>query len=578
MSARGSTRPGVRAALPDGDYEVRSAVYRSPGGSVCVDFEGEDGRSRTFDFADCELPGWHEDLAVAVAARIGPGGGLRTTSSTLAMWNPLQRFLRTLAGVDEVPRRPEQMRVEHAEYFADSVAATMQEVYAWRFVEHVAEVLRLMPPTGRVPNEVLDVLRVRIPGQPRHVTGYSEGELRRLLAAARADVAAMRKRITHGRALLAAPDGGPDAGRLRTVAEGGRLERLRETRAAGRMIFPMRDDLPGMLVLMTAVSGRNVETIKELPAEHQVIEGKAVEVVLTKRRRGARRWHESVLWEIGPPGQELRHPGGLYLLLHDLMAPSRTRAADPQWFWSFFRGLRYGDQHGSPFRSAMTADIPKTAWVARHGLTDDGGAPMAVTFTRIRTSVEARRTRQMGGHLPSAARSNTVPVLFRNYLRDDPSTVEWAHEVMADALVDAEQAALEAHRRLADRTGRPEVLPDGVPAPAGTAQGPWSGCRDAENHPVTGRACRASFLECFHCGNCVITSDHLPRLLALLDAMDNRRRQMDEQVWWQRYGPAFAAIRHDILTRFTPEQVREANPEPVHDADLDLVEEPWQQP
>ncbi|WP_327321349.1 hypothetical protein OG735_01810 [Streptomyces sp. NBC_01210] len=135
MSARGSTRPGVRAALPGTGYEVRSAVYRSPGGSVCVDFEGEDGRSRTFDFADCELPGWHEDLAVAVAARIGPGGGLRTTSSALAMWNPLQRFLRTLAGVDDVPRRPEQTRVEHAEYFADSVAATMQELYARRFVE-----------------------------------------------------------------------------------------------------------------------------------------------------------------------------------------------------------------------------------------------------------------------------------------------------------------------------------------------------------------------------------------------------------------------------------------------------------
>jgi hypothetical protein len=76
----------------------------------------------------------------------------------------------------------------------------------------------------------------------------------------------------------------------------------------------------------------------------------------------------------------------------------------------------------------------------------------------------------------------------------------------------------------------------------------------------------------------VITPGHLPRLLALLDAMDKRRRQMDEQVWWQRYGPAFAAIRHDVLTRFTPEQVREANPETDHDADLDLVEEPWQQP
>jgi hypothetical protein len=35
-------------------------------------------------------------------------------------------------------------------------------------------------------------------------------------------------------------------------------------------------------------------------------------------------------------------------------------------------------------------------------------------FNRLKTSIDVRRTRQMGGHLPSAARSNTVPVLFSN--------------------------------------------------------------------------------------------------------------------------------------------------------------------
>lgn len=103
----------------------------------------------------------------------------------------------------------------------------------------------------------------------------------------------------------------------------------------------------------------------------------------------------------------------------------------------------------------MTAGIEMKDWAAHHGLTDDMGAPLAVSFNRIRTSVEARRTRQMGGHLPSAARSNTVPVLFGNYLRDDPATVEWAHEVMADALVDAEQTALDVHRRRSERQAAP---------------------------------------------------------------------------------------------------------------------------
>jgi hypothetical protein len=299
---------------------------------------------------------------------------------------------------------------------------------------------------------------------------------------------------------------------------------------------------------------------------------------LTKRRRGAGRWHETVLWEIGPPGQELRHPGGLYLLLHDLMAPSRGLADDPQWFWSYCRAHHHGERHGSPFRRAMTAGIEMTAWVARHGLTTDSKEPLAVNFNRIRTSVEARRTRQMGGHLPSAARTNTVPVLFRNYLREDPATVEWAHEVMTEAPADAEQAALDAHRRLTDRAGRPEVAAAEAPAASGTAQGAWSACRDADHHPVTGRSCRASFLDCFHCGNCVITPGRLPGLLALLEAMEERRQRMDEHTWWARYGPAYAAIRHDVLARFTPEQVRRSQPGPDHDADLDLVEDPWHQP
>jgi hypothetical protein len=59
--------------------------------------------------------------------------------------------------------------------------------------------------------------------------------------------------------------------------------------------------------------------------------------------------------------------------------------------------------------------------------------------------VEIRRTKQTGGHLPSAARTNTVPVLFRHYLRGDPTVTAWAEEVIGEAIADAEAAALTAH-------------------------------------------------------------------------------------------------------------------------------------
>ena len=68
-----------------------------------------------------------------------------------------------------------------------------------------------------------------------------------------------------------------------------------------------------------------IETIKELPAEHRVLEDRAVELRPTKRRRGATRWYDTVTWEIGPSGKELHTPGGIYLLLHRLTRGDRAR-------------------------------------------------------------------------------------------------------------------------------------------------------------------------------------------------------------------------------------------------------------
>ena len=53
-------------------------------------------------------------------------------------------------------------------------------------------------------------------------------------------------------------------------------------------------------------------------------------------------------------------------------------------------------------------------------------ARLKLDMNRLRTSVEVRRTRQMGGHLPSAARTNTMQTLWSSYLRGDPAVTEWA--------------------------------------------------------------------------------------------------------------------------------------------------------
>ena len=57
---------------------------------------------------------------------------------------------------------------------------------------------------------------------------------------------------------------------------------------AGHLFLTPRDVAP-LLVLGVALTGRNVETLKELPAQHRLLDGRAVEVTVVKRRRGAGR-------------------------------------------------------------------------------------------------------------------------------------------------------------------------------------------------------------------------------------------------------------------------------------------------
>jgi hypothetical protein len=59
-------------------------------------------------------------------------------------------------------------------------------------------------------------------------------------------------------------------------------------------LFLTAPDLCPLMVLLVALTGRNVETIKELPAQYQVLERRAVELRVVKRRRGPHWWHTTV--------------------------------------------------------------------------------------------------------------------------------------------------------------------------------------------------------------------------------------------------------------------------------------------
>jgi hypothetical protein len=642
---RGSTGPGRAAALPSDGYERPRPVGERPGGGIVVVFHGDDDRRRIFEFSRLPLPGWHEALAAAFAERTGPGGGLRTAAAAGTGWEALGRLVRFLAALPDPPARPGQLTREHLQAFHDQ-RATTAPLTALRDLAEARMLLTRPALREQVPAQVLDHLQRRLPaprlapdaGVPRSgsgarlTTGYSDGELARLLAALRSDAAAIRDRIRGGEDLLRRYQAGPSALGEDDQVLGGMLEQMAATgqipappgtrpglvsperqQLAGRLFVTLRD-LPPLMLLAAALTERNGETIKELPARHRLLEDRAVELVIVKRRRGARRWFETVTWEIGPPGRELHTPGGFYLLMLELTARSRQRCGSPLLWCAWRNGHAAGPgaagDHVAPFEASLrgTTILP-TAWAASRprplladpppgpaGSGDSAVAvPLQVSFNRIKTSMEVRRTKRLGGHLPSAAKSNTMPVLFRNYLSGDPVIISWAEEVLGDALADAEQAARQAHERAMQLAGGgPRVVPGPAGpatleqagldpatarrAAAGDLDTGWAGCTGHDRSPLTGQECQVSFLDCFHCGNCLITREHLPRLLGLIDALDQRRREIAEDAWWQRYGAAWAAIRHDILARFTPAELQQAQAGKPHDALLDLIENPWELP
>ena len=615
MTGRGSTYVGRRAALPAQGYAgpgvAAAEEPAGPSGDPLVSFHGEDGRQAVFDFAGLPLPGWHQALAGGLAERTGPAGGLRTLASADSCWAVMKRLVRFLASLPDAPVSPGGLTRDYMEAFLRHRSAAMDRHSAWGEVRQAGWLLASLPGEYRVGQDVLDFAFQRVEGLAVPVrTGYSDSELCQVITAARSDVARVRDRIRAAHALAARAQ--QDPGRLdasqrleaetiaRVVATGevpwpGR-DRVRSWLARLEMagqLFVTRADMWPLMVLLVALTGRSPDALKELPAEHRVLENAAVELVLVKRRRGPGRWQETVTWEIGPPGRELHHPGGFYLLLHELMAASRTFSGSPL-VWSVWLNAS-GDgaaEHVNPFARNLNMPILKPGWDTARGLIGDDGQPLRVELRRVKTSIEVRRTRRLGGHLPSAARTNTMPVLFRNYLRGDPAVRDWAEQVVGDALADAEKQALAAHARAMRNAGGGPVVAgvcgrpfragmqgaDGQDLAGGRAEAPWNTCSDPQAHPATGKPCQVSFLDCFHCGNCVITTDHLPRLVALAEALASRRRQLAEDEWWQRYGPAWAAIRHDILPRFTPAQIRQATAAAPGDALLDLVENPWEIP
>ena len=332
-------------------------------------------------------------------------------------------------------------------------------------------------------------------------------------------------------------------------------------------LFLRHQDLGPLLTLAVGLSGRNVETIKQLTASHDVLEDKAVRVLLTKRRRGPHNTFETVHWEIGKPSHQLRTPGGLYLLVQDLTLLSRSFSGTTS-LWSIWTA---GNRHVGLFDIGLDQDHASRDWRAHLDLLGDDGKPLTITMPRLKKTVDVRTTRATGGHLPSSTRSNSVPVLFSNYLRGDESVKDWAADVVTTALADVEADAKIAHARVLARidgsredistAARDLSLPSTKAQAllAGQLDTAYAACTDIDHSPLSGgRRCAVSFLMCLQCPNALVTHAHVSGLKALLEWLIGQREALDLDTWWHRHGVTWRAITEHIRPKFTPAEWDEA--------------------
>ncbi|WP_219729325.1 hypothetical protein [Streptomyces noursei] len=358
--------------------------------------------------------------------------------------------MRFLAKLPFPPARPQDLTGKHLDAFLDARLKTAPTC-ATKDLREIHSLFALPGIAGLIGPDATDCLKRRLPnskikkkahdaapGRPPRIetAGYSDGELARLMAALRADCARIRNRIAAGETLLRRYQEEPETLSEAQRAEGQQLahmaatgevpwipgpvnEALPERRAWAGRLFLTLDGLPPLLLLMAALAERNGETVKELPAHHRVLEEKAAEARVVKRRRGPQRWFETVTWEIGLANRQLHTAGGVYLLLLQLTARSRefcrSELAVCVWRHGARAGVHGREEHFAPFaRSLQGATLRIPDWAAdrpRPLLADPkpGGerVPLQVTFNRLKTSMEVRRTKRMGSPSTSAASSGS---------------------------------------------------------------------------------------------------------------------------------------------------------------------------
>ncbi|WP_264032881.1 hypothetical protein [Mycolicibacterium gilvum] len=342
-------------------------------------------------------------------------------------------------------------------------------------------------------------------------------------------------------------------------------------------LFPSIREIYCLMVLLVCERGFNLSVMDNLTVtSFRASDGAGEDSVYTvntdKPRRGTKRYSAEIL---------AGEAGKLWENAVRLTEPCRTALAA---LGTPSEKLLIAHRHKNltnegPFRQEwLTAGIGDH-YMSDAGLLADDGTPLRVSLRRLRLSEQV---------LNQHARQNSESVSEDTYRSPDPATAEGA----ADTIIDGQDDAV-AHARAtiairslsaaeviaARRDPETAATQLGIPVPtlklllAGDLDTATTACTDFLNSPfaaTAGEPCPASFFACFTCTNAVITPAHLPRLVTLLDALDNVATLVAPARWETNYRDHYVRLRAILDQNATNAEIGDARRH-VTDADREVV-------
>lgn len=590
------------AALPTGKY-ARPALIDPEVRQIC--FTDDAGRTRTFSFDDIHGPAeLIDDLVTALASGAQSGGRWRTLATVGAAAKAVRQLITYL--------RAEFPTVHSITDFSPEVwwAWRMAKESQARWPGQVNLVRTLLSESPRLPETTRRAMRAKA-GKPRKRLpkndSYSRDEFARIRSAARSEVRQALRRIQINSEKLHRyrETGDVGDGIIFNVSgtrwsTGSLLEHLSRNGMlpsqylANRVVLKGCFDLAGvsnpaqalfpsirevycLMVLLVCEKGFNLSVMENLTVtSFRASDGASEDSIYTvntdKARRGAKRYSAEIL---------AGEAGKLWENAVSLTEPCRTALAA---LGSPSDKLLIAHRHknltdGGPFRQEWSTAGIGDHYMADAGLLADDGTPLRVSLRRLRLSEQV---------LNQHARQNSETVSEDIYRNPDPTTAEGAVDIIIDGQTDAvahatatvtirSLSAAEVAAALTDPETAATRLGIAVPTLklllAGNLDTATTACIDFLNSPfaaTAGEPCPASFFACFTCTNAVVTPDHLPRLITLLDALDNVATLVAPARWESDYRDHYARLQ--VLLDQNATKTENQDPRRhVTDADREVV-------